>query len=48
LRAVVAEHSGELHAGAYLLGAAPAAAALPFDELRTNVAEALRAVGGGP
>jgi len=47
LRAVVAEHSGELHAGAYLLGAAPEAAALPFDELRTNVAEALRAVGGG-
>lgn len=45
LRAVVAELAAQLAPGAYLIGAAPAAASLTFGELGARVSEALDAVG---
>jgi ribonuclease P protein component len=44
LRAVVADLAPELRPGAYLLSASPEAVELAFGELRTAVAEAVKAV----
>lgn len=44
LRAVVADLAPDMRPGAYLVGAAPAAADLPFGELKAVVSQALRAV----
>ena len=44
LRAVVADLAPEMRPGAYLVGVAPAAADLPFGELKAVVSQALRAV----
>ncbi|HEX5268769.1 MAG TPA: ribonuclease P protein component [Acidimicrobiales bacterium] len=46
LRAVVADLAPEMRPGAYLVGAAPAAADLPYGELKAVVSQALRAVSG--
>jgi len=46
LRAVVADLAPELRPGAYLVGAAPEAADLPFGELKAVVSRAVRAVSG--
>jgi ribonuclease P protein component len=43
LRAIATEVAGELTPGAYLIGAAPEAATLPFRELRTIVSDMLLA-----
>ncbi|MDQ1436454.1 MAG: ribonuclease protein component [Acidimicrobiaceae bacterium] len=44
LRAVISELAPQLAPGAYLVGAAPAAASLSFGELQAIVTEALEAV----
>lgn len=44
LRAVVADLAPEMRPGAYLVGAAPAAADLPFGELKAVVSQALTTV----
>ncbi len=44
LRAIVREVHGEMAPGAYLIGAGPEAARLPYGELRATMTEALRAV----
>lgn len=41
LRAIATEVAADLTPGAYLIGAAPEAAALPFRELRTIVSDLL-------
>lgn len=45
LRAIVRGQAGRLAPGAYLIGAAPGAAELSFDELMTMFTEAVGAVG---
>jgi ribonuclease P protein component len=44
LRAIATEAAADLAPGAYLIGVAPPAAALPFRELRTIVSDMLLAV----
>jgi len=44
LRAVVADLAPTMRPGAYLIGAAPQAAALSFEELKAAVSRALQAV----
>ena len=46
LRAIATEVASELKPGAYLIGTAPEAAALPFRELRAIVCESLLAAPG--
>lgn len=41
LRAIVTERASALEPGAYLIGAAPRAATVPFDQLREDVIRAL-------
>jgi ribonuclease P protein component len=44
IREIGVERPEQIPPGAYLVGAGADAAALPYDELRTMVSEALRAV----
>lgn len=46
LRAVVADLAPKMRPGAYLVGAAPEAADLPFGELKAVVSRAIEAVTG--
>lgn len=46
LRAIVREERASLRPGAYLIGAAAAATALPYGELRATVCKALNALAG--
>ncbi len=48
LRATVAELEPQLRPGAYLLSAGPAAASLPYPELRSAVSQAVKAVAEAP
>ena len=48
LRAVVRETRELLRPGAYLLGAGPEAATMPYGELRAAACEALNALASGP
>ncbi len=48
LRAVVREAPELLRPGAYLFGAGPEAATMPYGELRTAACEALNALSSGP
>jgi ribonuclease P protein component len=48
LRAVVREARELLRPGAYLLGAGPEAATMPYGELRAAVCEALKVLASGP
>ena len=43
LRALVADLEPDMEPGAYLIGAAPEAAAMGFEELRASLARALQA-----
>jgi ribonuclease P protein component len=45
LRAIAAEVAPQLEPGAYLIGAAPEAAALSYGDLKAIVAEALQTAG---
>ena len=46
LRALIHEMKSRLQPGAYLIGAAPEAAAMSFGELRASLCEALGALDG--
>lgn len=46
LRSIVYEVAAQLRPGAYLVGMAPAAAALPFEDLRNHVTTAILAAAG--
>ena len=47
LRAVVAEASGSLAPGAYLVSAGPAAAELPYEDLKAQVTAAMTSASQG-
>jgi ribonuclease P protein component len=48
LRAVASERASSLQPGAYLIGAGPEAAPMPYGELRAALCEALTAVAQPP